>query len=182
MGWVCSGLHLWVPGTHLGWWALGTLGCWGYFRLEGGGEHPWVLGTHLGWWALGAFGCWGPFRLEEFGVHPWVPGTPWVGWELLFFGCQGSPQVAGHQGAPLGARDPLGVGWALGTFGCWGPYRLEGMGVHPWVLGTAWVGWALGFFGCRGSPKEAGHQGAPLGARDSLGVVGIGYLWVLGSL
>ena len=82
----------------------------------------------------------------------------------------------------MGARDSLGVGWALGAFGCWGLYRLEGMGVHPWVLRTAWVGWALGFFGCQGSPREAGHQGAPLGARDSLGVVGIGCPWVLGSL
>ena len=31
MGWVGIGLHLWVPGTHLGWWALGALGCRGPF-------------------------------------------------------------------------------------------------------------------------------------------------------
>ena len=37
----------------------------------------------------------------------------------------------------MGARDQVGVGWALGAFGCWGPFRLEDVGVHPWVLGTS---------------------------------------------
>ena len=76
MGWVGIGLHLWVPGTHLG---------------LGGHWEPLGAGVPLGWRVLGCtFGCqdplglgglWVPlgagvpFQLEGAGLHPWVLGT-----------------------------------------------------------------------------------------------------------
>ena len=144
-----------------------------------------VLGAVLA--AMGALALLGlPSSLIIVEVLPFLVLA--VGADNIFIFVQefqvGAPRGAGVQGGGGGG----GGGWghrsvgAWGAFGCWGPFRLEGGGEHPWVPGTAWVGWALGFFGCRGSPREAGHWGAPLGARDSLGVVGIGCLWVLGSL
>ena len=54
-----------------------------------------------------------------------------------------------------------------------GPFGLEDIGVHLWVLGSLWGGWALGPFG---------YRGAPLGPSDPMGWVGIGFPWVPGSL
>ena len=170
------GVHPWVLGTAWVGWALGFFGCRGSPREAGhrdaplGARDPLGLGGH--WVPLGAgvplgwrvwertLGCQGPHGLDG---------------SCFSLGAGGPYGMGGHWAAPLGARDSLGLGGCWVPLGAGGPFRLEGVGEHPWVPGTAWVGWAFGFFGCQESPRVAGHRGAPLGARDSLG---LGGCWV----
>ena len=121
----------------------------------------------------------------------------WLAWGCTL-GCQ-DPIASGGRWVPLGAGVSLGWRALGGTLGChrphgvgghWvplGSFELEGMGMHPWVLGTPWGGWVLGTFecwvplgwralgctlGCQGPYGVGGHWAAPLGTRDALGVGG----------
>ena len=135
----------------MGWRALGgTLGCHGL----GGRWVPSGAGGPFGLEGTGGtLGCQDPVgsggHWEDLGVHPWVPGTP-LGWVGI-----------GHLwvlGVPMG-------GWALGS-----PW--QGLGCTFGCQGLTWGGWALGSCGV------GGHWGAPLGAGDPMGWVGVGFLWV----
>ena len=155
------GLHLWVPGTHVGWVGIGFLWCWRAWGCTLGCQDPVTSGGR--WVPLSAGFLW-------VGGHWGAPlgaGDPmgWVGVGFLWV-----PLGWRALGCTLGCQDPIGSGgrWVpLGAGSLW----VRGIGGAPlgatgWVgVGSLWFGW---------------HGGAPLGAKTPLVWVGVGFPQVLG--